>query len=141
LAEPIEGVATADSNTIYRIASISKLLTVYTYLITAGDSSFNDPITKYVPELAQYAHTAANVLSTDDIDTLDWKDITIGSLASHLTGVGRDASGAPVVEQLYLSAGLPPVPPSSALFCGNQTIPLLCDRDGRKLSALSPRIG
>jgi CubicO group peptidase (beta-lactamase class C family) len=66
LAEPIEGVATADSNTIYRIASISKLLTVYTYLITAGDSSFNDLITKYVQELAQYAHTAANVLSTDD---------------------------------------------------------------------------
>jgi Beta-lactamase len=61
LAEPIEGVATVDTNTIYRIASISKLLTAYTYLITAGDSSFNDPITKYVPELAQYAHTVANV--------------------------------------------------------------------------------
>jgi hypothetical protein len=102
LAEPIEGVATVDSNTIYRIASISKLLIVYMYLITAGGPSFNDPITKYVPELAQYDHAAANVLSMDDIDSLDWKDITTGSLASHLTGVGRDASGGLVVDQLYL---------------------------------------
>src|SRR5271163_1079925 len=32
LAHPTEGVAQVDSNTIYRIGSVSKLLTVYIYL-------------------------------------------------------------------------------------------------------------
>ena len=43
LAQSAIGVTTVDSNTIYRIGSIGKLLTVYIYLITAGDASFNYP--------------------------------------------------------------------------------------------------
>jgi hypothetical protein len=42
------GTKTVDSNSIYRIGSISKLFTVYTFLIEAGDTYFHEPITKYV---------------------------------------------------------------------------------------------
>ena len=135
LANPIEGVATVDSNTIYRIGSISKLFTVYMYLITAGDASFNDPITKYVPELAQHAESNAEVLETDDIDTVHWKDITIGALASQLAGIGRDPSHAPLVDEMYLSVGLPPVPLSNASYCGASLEPFPCDRTGKRCRA------
>ncbi|KAM5429679.1 hypothetical protein McanCB21832_007471 [Microsporum canis] len=50
-ADSTDGVREVDSNGIYRLGSISKLLTVYTFLTTVGDVSFNEPITKYVPEL------------------------------------------------------------------------------------------
>lgn len=42
LAHPTESVAQVDSNTIYRIGSVSKLLTVYTYLATADDVSSSE---------------------------------------------------------------------------------------------------
>lgn len=135
LADPTEGVATVDSNTIYRIASISKLLTVYSYLITAGDASFSDPITKYVPELAQYAETNANEPERDDIDTVHWEDITVGALASQLAGIGRDTFVSPVLEQSYASLGLPPVPLSNASFCGEGLFSQPCDRNGKRCSA------
>lgn len=71
LAHPAEGVATVDSNTVYRIGSISKLLTVYTYLVEVGDVSFNHPITEYVPELASYAASHAEALQSNDVDFVD----------------------------------------------------------------------
>ncbi len=137
LAKPSLGVATVDSNTIYRIGSISKVWTVYLYLITAGDTSFNDPITKYVPELAQYADAHDNEIETDDIDTVNWKDITVGSLASHLSGIGRDTKPLPANDQFYSSLGLPPVRSSNVSLCGgNQTLQLPCDRTGMTFSTL-----
>ena len=137
LANTSYGVATVDSNTIYRIGSISKMWTVYLYLITVGDTSFNDPITRYVPELAQYAEMNAENLETDDIDTVNWNDITVGSLASHLAGIGRDTPIDPVLEQSYLPYGLPHLPSSNVSFCGNQTLRWPCDRAGMPFSALA----
>jgi Beta-lactamase len=75
LSKPAEGVAKVDSNTIFRIGSASKLWTVYLYLIEAGDVSFNEPITKYIPELATYAKTNAAALANDGTDITTWKDI------------------------------------------------------------------
>lgn len=86
LAKPKQGVSTVDSDTIYRIGSVSKLITMYLYLIEAGDTSFNHPITKYVPELAAYAAKNAEEaeVGTDAIGVFDWNAITVGALASHL---------------------------------------------------------
>ena len=38
------GVQTVDADSIYRIGSCSKVFSVWTFLIEAGDSYFNDPI-------------------------------------------------------------------------------------------------
>lgn len=80
------GTKTIDSNSIYRIGSISKLLTVYVFLIEAGDKYFHESITKHVPELAAKSSAATN----DTIGAVDWEQVTIGNLASHLGGIGRD---------------------------------------------------
>lgn len=45
------GTKIVNSDSIYRIGSISKLFTVYTFLIEVGDVVFHESITKYVPEL------------------------------------------------------------------------------------------
>jgi hypothetical protein len=49
------GVTSLDSDTMFRLGSLSKLLTVYMYLIKAGDSTWNMPITNFVPELVTIA--------------------------------------------------------------------------------------
>ncbi|KAL2064611.1 hypothetical protein VTL71DRAFT_3748 [Oculimacula yallundae] len=84
LAEAEYGVKTVDRNTIYRIGSITKLLTVYTFLLTDGDVHFNTPITKWIPELL-----AGPVKRTKDpVHEIAWEEVTIGALASHMAGIG-----------------------------------------------------
>lgn len=80
------GVKTVDSNSIYRIGSVSKLFTIYLLLIESGDIHFHEPITNFVPELL----AASQATSDDDLDYVDWSSVTIGNLASHMAGIGRD---------------------------------------------------
>lgn len=82
-----------DENTVYRIGSISKLVTVFALLLQEGKVHFDDPITKYLPELAQYAEQDnegdEEYGNYDDLATTKWSQITVGALASHLGGIGR----------------------------------------------------
>ncbi|CZR63759.1 uncharacterized protein PAC_13656 [Phialocephala subalpina] len=108
LANSTEGVKEIDSHSLYRIGSISKLLTVYIFLISVGDSTFNEPITKYIPELATYF--ALNPASNNEIDITDWSSVTIGSLTSHLGGIPLGGAGdarADPADAMYLPPGVP----------------------------------
>lgn len=40
-------------DTLFRVASISKLMTVYTTLAALGNERWNDAVTKHIPELAR----------------------------------------------------------------------------------------
>lgn len=73
--QDVVGNRTIDGDSIYRIASTTKLITVYLLLLAAGDSIFNDPVTRFLPELAGKGY---------------WDEITIGSLAGYLSGVTAD---------------------------------------------------
>lgn len=55
-----KGKITEDS--IYRIGSITKATTIYTWLVGLGDSNFYDPITKYIVSLQE-----RSLHGTDDI--------------------------------------------------------------------------
>ncbi|KAK2878142.1 hypothetical protein FQN49_001117 [Arthroderma sp. PD_2] len=105
LAGSTDGVKKVDSDSIYRIGSISKLLTIYTFLATVGDASFNEPITKYILELAEYAAQQAEY---DHTEFMDWDSITIGFLASQLGGIPREVAGSPRTDELLLSQRFPP---------------------------------
>ena len=76
------GVSEIDGSTVFRIGSISKLFTVYSHLVQDGDKHFNFPVTDYVPELKQ--------LSDKAFHGIDFEDITVGALASQLSGLTRD---------------------------------------------------
>jgi len=81
------GVTQVDADSVYRIGSLTKIFTVYTFLAEAGDIHFNSPVTDYVPELAALVkNTSANA-----IKRVGWEDITIGELASHMAGIASDS--------------------------------------------------
>jgi len=80
------GVAKVDTNTVFRVGSVTKIFTVLSFLATVGDGIWNDPITKHLPEIQEIANNA----SRSPIYTTDWESITIGSLASQMSGLIRD---------------------------------------------------
>ncbi|KAI3324113.1 beta-lactamase/transpeptidase-like protein [Xylariaceae sp. AK1471] len=81
------GTTAIDSETIYRIGSVSKIFAVLSVL-TEGHMKLEDPITKYVPELLQLKREA--VPSANDITAVNWNQVTIGALTSHMAGIGAD---------------------------------------------------
>lgn len=66
---------------LYRIASITKTFTVLgiLYQHAAGNLSLDDPIDHYIDELVG-----------EQNGTIPWKDITLRSLASQLSGIPRE---------------------------------------------------
>ena len=82
-----------DENTVYRIGSISKILTVLALLLQDSKVQFDDPIAKHVPEVARYAEREYEDYDEpedyDDVTYTKWSRITVGALASQLAGIGR----------------------------------------------------
>ncbi|KAJ6442593.1 beta-lactamase family protein [Purpureocillium lavendulum] len=70
-----------DSDTRFPLADVTMVFTVYSWLALMGEQ-WDAPITKFLPELA---HEQA----------LPWKDVTVGSLAGHMSGLPRHAPDAP----------------------------------------------
>ena len=79
------GSHVADEGSIYRIGGLTEVFTVWSLLLTGdGDQVFDDPVTKYLPELVD------STREQDRIGTVEWGDITVGQLASHMSGIARD---------------------------------------------------
>ncbi|KAJ4417641.1 hypothetical protein N0V85_001751 [Neurospora sp. IMI 360204] len=121
------GVSKVDTNTVFRIGSITKIFTVLAFLATVGDRVWNDPVTKYLPELARLAEKTPG----GSMMVPDWEEVTLGSLASQTSGLMRDyallgelAYEVPL-EALY-KIGFPPLPIQEFPPCGTNPI---CDRD------------
>lgn len=75
------GVRTVNGDSLFRIASISKTFTTLALLqqYAAGNLSIEDTVDEYIHELKQPQN-----------GTLPWKDITLRSLASQLSGLPRE---------------------------------------------------
>jgi hypothetical protein len=71
-----------NGDTIYHIASTTKLLAVYTLLAKLENTHLDDAITKHIPELNQSPPAG--------VATTNWDHITICSLASMLSGISRE---------------------------------------------------
>ena len=134
LVNASEGVTEVDSDTVYRLGSISKVFTVYTFLASVGDLSWNQPITKYVPELAREARAT---MVANDLDVVRWEDVTVGSLAAQLSGIARGpAPNAEADMALQHLAGFPPVPHVNGTYCnGTPELQLPCDREGENMAS------
>ncbi|KAI8945587.1 beta-lactamase/transpeptidase-like protein [Xylaria longipes] len=104
-----------DLETIYRIGSISKIFAVLSVL-TEGRMKLEDPIIKYVPELLQLGREAVPV--ANNITAVNWDQVTIGSLTSHMSGIGadliNDLASFPVD---WTQLGLPQLTNSSKTEC------------------------
>lgn len=109
------GASSVNSDTIYRIGSVSKLWTAYIWLIVDGDENWNEPITKFVPELAATAESASE---NNAVDAVNWTAITVGALASHMAGIGRDAAYSADLAVSLEALGIPKQGGNSNSPCG-----------------------
>ena len=82
------GVENTTLDSVYRVASISKLLTVLTLLAHDGYTHWNHPITDFIPEL--------DAIPRSQNSRIRWRDITIGDLAAQLSGVPHDCMLCPL---------------------------------------------
>lgn len=93
------GVSRVDQDTVFRVGSVSKLWTMVLFLIEEGLWPFQEPVARFIPELAR----AARELEwdprkrRDGIDYVNWGDVSMGELASHLAGIARDCMFFPSV--------------------------------------------
>ncbi|OAX84396.1 hypothetical protein ACJ72_01228 [Emergomyces africanus] len=104
-----------NGDTMYRIASISKAVTVYTLLIEAGFNLFNYPIASLVPEIATAIMGEDMNTIPDDTLITQWKDITVGSLANYF----NDMAGK-VNQTVAAQLGLPVLSSSQTPRCGQK---------------------
>ncbi|KAJ5501508.1 Beta-lactamase-like protein [Penicillium expansum] len=112
------GSQAADKDSIYGIGGLTEVFTVWSLLLTGdGDQIFDDPVTKYLPELGD------NTREQDMIEKVRWNDVTVGQLSSHMSGIGRDYCSKDATLQISSSeAGLP----------SHQAILMPCCDDGSK---------
>ena len=82
-----KGKVDVGPDTVFRVHSISKVITVYTILSKLGFKHWHDPVTKWVPELANEGK--------DPISDVDWDEVTLGSLASSMSGISRGCTTCP----------------------------------------------
>ncbi|KAI1748962.1 beta-lactamase/transpeptidase-like protein [Xylaria castorea] len=132
---PIDvGVSKVDSNSIFRIGSVSKVFSVWSFLIEVGDKYFNDPITKYIPELANLTYNGGSDQQEvyNDIDHVRWEEVTLGQLASHAAGILRDPTYNDLAAELdpnQVSAlGLPALKRDEIPTCGIPGGSRICTR-------------
>jgi hypothetical protein len=77
-----------DADSIYRIGTLSQIFTVWAFLIETGEKYWNEPATRFIPELAQIAKSFT--AKSDMVECVDWTDVTLGDLAGHMAGIGRE---------------------------------------------------
>ncbi|KAK7970252.1 hypothetical protein PG996_001314 [Apiospora saccharicola] len=106
------GVNTVNGDSIYRIANLSKLFTVFTGLIELKPQDWNLPLAEIFPEIAELPND-------DPIRHVDWHAVTPLNLASQISGVPRDGKpfdAGDVWHTLLGLTGESPVDPATLGF-------------------------
>jgi hypothetical protein len=97
--QSLAGSHTANKDSIYRAGGLTEVFTVWSLLLTdGGDQILDDPVTKYLPELVD------DTKDQDAIGHVAWHDVTVGQLASHMSGVARDCTQNEQIFVLLISA-------------------------------------
>lgn len=81
----VTGVRKLDGESVWRIGSISKLITTYLLLKEVGDTLWDVAVTDVVPELREVEKTRKH-----EIYDWQWDQVTLGSLAGQISGVVKD---------------------------------------------------
>ncbi|CAI7599563.1 unnamed protein product [Penicillium discolor] len=109
------GSHAADKDSIYCIGGLTEVFTVWSLLFTGnGDQIFDDPVTKYLPELGN------STKEQDVIGHVKWDDVTVGQLSSHMSGIARDCCSKDVTSPTSSTeVGLPPRQAINMSCCDN----------------------
>jgi hypothetical protein len=74
-----------DKDSVFALGDLTQVFTVYAQLAALGDEVWSQSILDYVPELHN-----VSVVGSDAIRQVQWKDVTLGALAGHISGIARD---------------------------------------------------
>ncbi|KAL8703400.1 MAG: hypothetical protein Q9201_003403 [Fulgogasparrea decipioides] len=88
VANSTTGATKVDGSSIYRVASITKLATVFAGMLELDDTDWDRPITDFVPSLAESARNTSG--ENDPVNSVQWDKITLAALGAHLAGSPRD---------------------------------------------------
>ncbi|KAI9655491.1 MAG: hypothetical protein M1829_000634 [Trizodia sp. TS-e1964] len=120
------------SDSVYRIGSVSKVITVLALILQGDKVRFDDPVSKYIPELRDDTTENPDTENDgyDDLEDNAWNRITIESLAAQLSGIGRDYGINDISPPSLTPAGLglPSIDPNEITTCGGQTDQKPCSR-------------
>lgn len=144
----VNGTNDVDGDSIYRIASVTKLFTVFAGLLSMTDEQWDTPLAEVFPQLAQYS--SENPGEDNPIYTIQWDKVTVWALANHLAGFpaggipGLDtlsevaATGDP--NALVTALGFPPADFSQLGPCWTSQDPLSCSAEDyiQEVNSLSP---
>lgn len=82
------GAQKVDSDTVFRLGSLTKVFPVLALLkLKDRGVRLDDPITKFVPELRGLKKQARE---DSPVWVVDWDEVTLGALASHMAGIPSD---------------------------------------------------
>jgi CubicO group peptidase (beta-lactamase class C family) len=99
VAQSSLGVTSVDGDSIYRVASITKLMTALVGNLRLNASEWNRPLTDIFPEIAE--------LPVDDpLEQVEWEQITPLALVNQVTGLVQN--GYPFAADYDPSVGLTP---------------------------------
>ncbi|KAI1446504.1 beta-lactamase/transpeptidase-like protein [Annulohypoxylon stygium] len=108
------GTTVIDSQTVYRLGSISKLFAVLS-ILQQNQIKMDDLVTQYVPELLELK---GETDESNDITTVRWEEVTLGALASHMSGIGADlVNDLASIPTDWTQVGLPQLNESSKTGC------------------------
>ncbi|KAJ5570234.1 alkaline D-peptidase [Penicillium hispanicum] len=121
------GTNNVDADSIYHIASISKLITTYVGMIKLDDNDWNTPLSAIYPSFKDFVNQTSN--HHNAVQKIQWDKITIGDIAAQIGGIPR--LSIPISSDFLLTAvskpailniwGLPPfnLPETEAQYpCG-----------------------
>ncbi|KAK1485616.1 hypothetical protein CCUS01_03756 [Colletotrichum cuscutae] len=108
-----QGAQVVDRDTVYRLASVSKVFPVLAALQRDDVVRWDESVASYIPELAEGAEGRSKV------EYVDWRDVSVEAAAVHYAGVGADmqTDGAAYPGD-WESLGLPPVSEEEKPKCG-----------------------
>lgn len=112
IANSANGTKKVDGNSIYHLASISKLITVFAGLLGLKNEDWNRPLTEILPGLENLRNKSDG--NTDLTRTFQWNKITPWALAAQLAGVPQEGLGYNDLlfkYEISAAAGLPVTDP------------------------------
>ncbi|KAK4163820.1 beta-lactamase/transpeptidase-like protein [Cladorrhinum sp. PSN259] len=131
IAASTEGTKKVDGNSIYRVASLTKVFTVLAGLLKLTDAEWERPLSNILAPLSSQGNNAG-VLTTP------WDKITMRALAAQIGGVARDGfpgTGGEIAfemftmnkteEDLMTESGLPPANVSDPLSTPPCLLPVM----------------
>lgn len=116
VANSTTGLTKVDGNSIYRVASITKVITIFAGMLELHTKNWDRPITDFILSLANSPRNSSE--ETNPEKSVQWDKVTLAALGAHMAGTARDVIPYDPGDYLYTEAklvgtyGLPPLDPA-----------------------------